>query len=116
MQKYGLCGERLGHSYSQIIHNMLGNPEYRLMNMTRDEFRDFMKKREFCAVNVTIPYKTDALALCDIVSDEAKMIGSVNTVVNKNGILYGYNTDIAGFIYMLESAGISVKGKNEATV
>lgn len=111
MEKYGLCGERLGHSYSETIHNQLGNKEYKLLSMSREDFHLFMKQRHFCAVNVTIPYKKEALQLCDIVSDEAKEIGSVNTVVNKNGTLYGYNTDIFGFIYMLEQGGIDVCGK-----
>ncbi len=111
MASYGLCGQRLSHSYSEIIHKMLGNDEYRLLSMTKEEFYSFFKERQFSAVNVTIPYKTDAYALCDTVSDEAKMIGSVNTVVNKNGHLYGYNTDIFGFIYMLEKAGVEVSGK-----
>ncbi len=111
MARYGLCGERLSHSYSEIIHKMLGNDAYRLLSMTKEEFYSFFKERPFSAVNVTIPYKTDAYALCDTVSDEAKMIGSVNTVVNKNGHLYGYNTDIFGFIYMLEKAGVEVSGK-----
>ena len=109
--KYGLCGEKLSHSYSEIIHKMLGNDEYRLLCMTKDEFYSFFRDRNFSAVNVTIPYKTDAYALCDAVSEEAEMIGSVNTVVNKNGRLFGYNTDILGFIYMLEKAGIEVCGK-----
>lgn len=90
---------------------MLGNDEYRLLSMTKEEFYSFFKTREFSAVNVTIPYKTDAYAICDTVSDEAKMIGSVNTVVNKNGHLFGYNTDIFGFIYMLERAGVEVRDK-----
>ena len=79
--------------------------------MTKEDFYAFFKQKAFCAVNVTIPYKTDAYALCDVLSDEAKMIGSVNTVVNKDGILYGHNTDIFGFIYMLETAGVVVKNK-----
>lgn len=111
MIKYGLCGEKLGHSYSEIIHKKLGNNQYRLLSMSREDFHKFMKDRDFCAVNVTIPYKTDALELCDVVSDEAKEIGSVNTVVNKNGTLYGYNTDIFGFIYMLSRKGIEICGK-----
>ena len=111
MIKYGLCGKSLKHSYSEIIHNLLGNNEYQLINLTHEEFISFMHSKDFTAVNVTIPYKTDALENCDTVSDEAKKIGSVNTVINKNGILYGYNTDYFGFRYMLERAGISVSGK-----
>ena len=111
LEKYGLCGEKLSHSYSEIIHKMLGNDEYRLLPMTKEEFYDFFARHPFCAVNVTIPYKTDAYRLCNVLSDEARSIGSVNTVVNKNGTLYGDNTDIFGFIYMLNSAGIDVRNK-----
>ncbi len=111
MTKYGLCGEKLGHSYSPIIHKMLGNENYGLFTMTREDFFSFMKEKDFSAVNVTIPYKQDALSLCDEVSEEAKNIGSVNTVVNKNDALFGYNTDIYGFIFMLENAGIEITGK-----
>ena len=111
MSSFGLCGKTLKHSYSEIIHNLLGNHDYKLLNMSKEEFYDFMKKREFCGVNVTIPYKTDALAACDSVSSEAAKIGSVNTVINRNGRLYGYNTDYFGFSYMLDSAGIDVTGK-----
>lgn len=112
MGKYGLCGEKLSHSYSEMIHKLLGNNKYCLLSMSKDEFYKFMHDKNFSAVNVTIPFKTDALKLCDIVSPEASEIGSVNTVVNKKGVLYGYNTDIHGFIYMIDRAGISVKGKN----
>lgn len=111
MIKYGLCGKSLKHSYSEIIHNLMGNNEYQLINLTHEEFIDFMKAKDFKAVNVTIPYKTDALENCDIVAPEALKIGSVNTVVNKNGTLYGYNTDYFGFKYMLDKAGIDVSGK-----
>ncbi len=111
LEKYGLCGERLSHSYSEIIHKMLGNNEYKLLSMTKEDFYDFFKNRSFNAVNVTIPYKTDAFALCDFLSNEAKDIGSVNTVVNKAGVLCGYNTDIFGFIHMLSKAGIEINGK-----
>lgn len=111
MIKYGLCGKSLKHSYSEIVHNSLGNNEYRLINLTHEEFITFMKKGDFKAVNVTIPYKTDALEICDVVSEEAQKIGSVNTVINNNGVLYGYNTDYFGFKYMLDRACINVSGK-----
>lgn len=111
MIKYGLLGKTLKHSYSEIIHRHLGNREYKLINLTKDEFDAFMRERSFNAVNVTIPYKTNALHACDVVSPEAEKIGSVNTVVNKNGVLYGYNTDYFGFKYMLEKAKITVSGK-----
>lgn len=111
MIQYGLCGRTLKHSYSKIIHEFLGNKNYRLLSLEKDELYELFECRNFCGVNVTIPYKTDALKLCDVVSDEAKSIGSVNTVVNKNGTLYGYNTDYFGFVYMLKRANISLKDK-----
>lgn len=111
MVNYGLCGKSLKHSYSEIIHNLLGNNDYKLINLTEEEFTDFIKSKKFKGVNVTIPYKTIALSLCDNVTPEAARIGSVNTVVNKNGVLYGYNTDYFGFKYMLGKANISICGK-----
>ena len=111
MIKYGLCGRTLKHSYSKIIHEKLGNNDYNLYSVEKDEFYEIMESRLFTAINVTIPYKTDALELCDVVSEEAKSIGSVNTVVNKDGKLYGYNTDYFGFVYMLKRAGIDLKNK-----
>lgn len=111
MSLYGLCGKSLKHSYSELIHNLLGNKDYSLMNFSESEFAEFLKNRNFNAVNVTIPYKTDAYKLVDILSEKAKHIGCVNTVVNRNGILYGYNTDCFGFEYMLKRAGINVYGK-----
>lgn len=111
MIQYGLCGKTLRHSYSKIIHEYLGNSDYKLLSLERDELYELFESRNFKALNVTIPYKQDALKLCDFVSDEAKAIGSANTVVNKNGKLYGYNTDYFGFVYMLNRAGISLKNK-----
>lgn len=111
MIQYGLCGRTLRHSYSKIIHEYLGNNDYKLLSLEKDELYELFESRNFKALNVTIPYKQDALSLCDVVSDEAKAIGSVNTVVNKDGVLYGYNTDYYGFVYMLKRAGISLDGK-----
>ena len=79
MITYGLCGRTLRHSYSKIIHEYLGNSEYRLLSLEKDELYELFESKNFKALNVTIPYKQDALMLCDVVSDEAKAIGSVNT-------------------------------------
>ena len=111
MISYGLCGRTLKHSYSKIIHEYLGNDKYELLSLEKDELYELFESKIFNALNVTIPYKQDALNLCDVVSDEAKEIGSVNTVVNKDGTLYGYNTDYFGFVYMLNRAGITLKDK-----
>lgn len=111
MISYGLCGRTLKHSYSKIIHEYLGNDKYELLSLEKDELYELFESKNFNALNVTIPYKQDALNLCDVVSDEARAIGSVNTVVNKDGTLYGYNTDYFGFVYMLNRAGITLKDK-----
>lgn len=111
MINYGLCGRTLKHSYSKVIHEFLGNEDYKLLSLEKDELYELFESKSFKAVNVTIPYKLDALNLCDVVSDEAMSIGSVNTVVNKDGMLYGYNTDYYGFVYMLKRAGIELCGK-----
>ena len=100
--QYGCIGEKLSHSFSPQIHCALGNPYYALTELPKEAVEEFFQKREFSAINVTIPYKKDALAACDIVSPRAVAIGSVNTVVKEaDGRIAGYNTDAYGFEYML---------------
>lgn len=109
---YGLIGKKLGHSYSKIIHEKLGNPEYILKEIPEDEIDLFFEKREFKAINVTIPYKKNAYRACDKLSETAKAIGSVNVVIKRaDGTLFGDNTDAFGFEYMMDSANIDPMGK-----
>lgn len=109
---YGLIGKKLGHSYSKIIHEKLGNSQYILKEIPENEIELFFEKREFEAINVTIPYKKNAFAACDELSETAKAIGSVNVVIKReDGTLYGDNTDAFGFEYMMDSAGIDPLGK-----
>lgn len=108
---YGLLGRKLGHSYSVPIHRKLGNSEYRLYELEPDQLGDFIRREDLGGVNVTIPYKVDAMRFCDEISPEAEAIGSVNTIVRRNGRIYGYNTDRYGFLHMLAKGGIEVKGK-----
>lgn len=112
--EYGLIGARLGHSFSAQIHKALApHSEYELCELPEeDDARRFLAQREFCAVNVTIPYKQLALAACDEVDEKAAAIGAVNTVVNRGGRLFGCNTDYAGFLYMARRAGAEFRGKN----
>lgn len=108
--KYGLLGEKLKHSFSPQIHNAFGIDDYILKEVPREEIDAFMKAKDFTAMNVTIPYKEAVIPYC--VQDEvSKEIGSVNTVVNREGILYAYNTDCLGFLYMATEAGITFTGK-----
>lgn len=108
---YGLIGGKLGHSYSKDIHEMLADYTYDLCPLTTEEFHPFMEKHEFRAINVTIPYKQDVIPYLYEMDDNASAIGAVNTIVNKDGKLYGHNTDFSGFLYMLQKHGISVQDK-----
>ena len=107
----GLIGEKLGHSFSKIIHERLADYSYELTELEKENVGEFVKSGHFDAFNVTIPYKKTVMPYLDIISPEARAIGAVNTIVKKDGQLFGYNTDYFGFSYMLEKSGIDVKGK-----
>lgn len=110
--EYGLIGEKLGHSYSKIIHErLLDNYEYELHPLAKEEVDAFMKEKAFKAINVTIPYKQTVIPYLDEIEDAALKIGAVNTVVNKKGRLCGYNTDYGGFVYMLKANHIEIQDK-----
>ena len=109
--EYGLIGEKLGHSFSKIIHEKLADYTYELCPLAKDELDAFMTAKQFKAINVTIPYKQDVIPYCDVLDDSAKRIGVVNTIVNRDGKLFGYNTDFAGFLYNLNAHGITLKDK-----
>ena len=110
--EYGLIGGRLGHSYSKIIHEMLCGYRYDLCPLpTEAEAKAFLEKRPFKAINVTIPYKKLVMEYCTYIDPRAKAIGAVNTVVNKNGLLYGYNTDYMGFAHLCDAHGVDFTGR-----
>ena len=109
--KYGLIGERLGHSFSKEVHGMLSDYEYEIREIAKDELDSFMRCADFKAINVTIPYKEAVIPYLSGISEEAKLIGSVNTVVKRDGKLYGYNTDFAGMTALINKMRISIKGK-----
>ena len=110
--EYGLIGSKLGHSYSKIIHEMLCGYRYDLCPLpTEEEARAFLTRRAFKAINVTIPYKRLVMEFCSYIDPRAKAIGAVNTVVNRNGLLYGYNTDYLGFAYLADAHGVEFTGR-----
>ena len=110
--EYGLIGAKLGHSYSKIIHEMLCGYHYDLCPLpTEEEARAFLTRRQFKAINVTIPYKKLVMEYCSYIDPQAKAIGAVNTVVNKNGLLYGYNTDYMGFAHLCDAHGVNFAGR-----
>ena len=87
--EYGCIGEHLSHSFSKEIHNALADYEYEIREIEREKLSEFFEKRDFKAINVTIPYKQEIIPFLDEISEEARKINAVNTVVNKNGRLYG---------------------------
>ena len=109
--EYGLLGERLGHSFSPQIHRDLAGYDYQLLPTPPEAVEDLFARRAFQGLNVTIPYKRTVMPLCDEIDPRAAAIGVVNTVVNRNGRLTGYNTDIDGFLYMARRAGVDMTGK-----
>ncbi len=110
--EYGLIGEKLGHSFSKEIHTKYFGLKYDLKELAPNEVGAFLKKRDFKAINVTIPYKQTVMPYLDFVSDVAKKIGAVNVIVNENGKLYGYNTDYLGLKGMIKKSGVSLLNKN----
>ena len=109
--KFGLLGRTLGHSYSPRIHSALGNTNYELFEREPSQLQEFFADPELQGINITIPYKVNALEACDVVDPRAERIGCVNTMVRKDGKWYGYNTDYDGFVFTLQHAGIDVSGK-----
>jgi shikimate dehydrogenase len=117
IKKFGLLGEKLGHSFSPDIHTMIFeknsiNGEYHLFELKKEEIENLIKKpKDIHGLNVTVPYKTTVMDYLDEISPEARSIGAVNTITFKNGKSRGYNTDYHGFGMMLEKNGVALNGK-----
>ena len=111
---YGCIAEHLGHSFSALIHARLADYKYELCELSPCEVDGFMRARDFRAINVTIPYKQTVIPYLDEVDEIARRIGAVNTIVNRDGRLYGYNTDFAGMCALIERMGVSLCGKKVA--
>lgn len=111
-KRCGLIGEKLGHSFSPAIHGKLADYEYKLYELSPEQVGPFLEKKEYDGLNVTIPYKKTVIPYCDELTEAAKSIGSVNTIVKRpDGTLLGHNTDYDGFMWLLKNAGADVKGK-----
>lgn len=109
--EYGLIGEHLPHSFSKEIHEQLASYTYELHEVAKDELDAFMKAKDFKAINVTIPYKQDVIPYLDVISESAREIGAVNTIVNRGGRLYGDNTDQTGMTALIRKLGLELSGK-----
>jgi len=108
---YGCIGEKLAHSFSKEIHAQLFDYKYELCEIEREKLGEFMQKKDFAAINVTIPYKEQVIEYLDFIDQTAKKIGAVNTIVNQNGRLTGYNTDFSGITALILKNSISLENK-----
>ncbi|MBR4086509.1 MAG: shikimate dehydrogenase [Clostridia bacterium] len=108
---YGLIGEKLGHSFSKEIHELLADYTYELKEIPSQDLQGFFEERAFEAINVTVPYKQTVMPFLDEISPKAQAIGAVNTVVKRDGKLYGYNTDILGMAALLDYHKIDIENK-----
>lgn len=124
MKVFGLFGEKLSHSLSPEIHNMLYEAlgikaSYSLFQIQPSMLKDAVQSiRALCinGVNVTIPYKLKVIEYLDSISNEALRIGAVNTIFNNENQLMGYNTDYTGFGRMLEKHSINVHNKSAVVI
>ncbi len=114
--KFGLIGEHLPHSFSKDIHSLIGRfdkneYDYAIKELRPDEVGSFLDKKDFCGINVTIPYKETVIPYLYEIDKVAKDIGAVNTAVNRGGKLFGYNTDYYGLRDLIIHTGIDLGGK-----
>ena len=109
--RYGLLGEKLPHSFSKEIHEKLGRYTYELIEVAKEDFAAFAEKRDFTAINITIPYKRDIIPYLATISEQAEKIGAVNVALNRGGELHGYNTDFLGLRNLILRAGFDPNGK-----
>lgn len=110
--KYGLLGEKLGHSISPEIHEIYGNSDYQLLEVPENQVKNFILAKKYQGLNITIPYKEKVLPFCDQLSARAKKIGSINTLIlQADNSLYGDNTDYLGFLHLAAVANLNFRGK-----
>ena len=109
--QYGLIGEKLSHSFSKEIHESFAPYKYELCEISRENLGSFLQKREFCAINVTMPYKKEVIPHLDEISNSAQELQAVNCIVNRNGKLCGFNTDYFGMRDLIRKSKIDISNK-----
>ena len=114
--QYGCIGEHLKHSFSAEIHRLLADYQYEIKEIAPQDLDAFLERREFSGINVTIPYKEKVIPHLFWISERAKAIGAVNTVVNREGKLYGYNTDFYGMQSLINRLRLDLKNKKVAVL
>ncbi len=123
-KRSGLIGHPLGHSISPVIHNYLGkrlgiDVDYTLMDTLKENLEEQINNlagNAICGVNVTVPYKTDVIKFLSEADESVSAIGACNTIVIRNGISTGYNTDYLGIGRAFEDYGITLKDKRVAII
>ncbi len=113
MNTYYLIGEHLTHSFSAEIHRGFGRYAYELRELRPEELGDFLKTGDFSGLNVTIPYKQAVIPFLDRLDERAASIGAVNTIVKRDSLLWGYNTDFGGMIAAMRR--LCLHGQDAAT-
>ena len=108
---YGCIGEHLPHSFSREIHEQIGAYAYELKELAPDELPGFLAGRSFCGINVTIPYKKAVIPYLDRIDATAQAVGAVNTIVNRDGCLSGFNTDLDGLTRLIRRIGLDLRRK-----
>lgn len=107
-----LIGEKIDYSLSPEIHKCFGNDSYAIKEVGKESISSFFKERKFEGINITIPYKIEAIKYVDWKSELASQVGCVNTVINQNGMLKGYNSDVYGLIALFKRFSIDIKDKH----
>lgn len=111
MKKFAVFGDPIAHSISPRLHNLAINALNLDAFYGRVWLKDGKKLKEtffglaLNGANITVPHKEIAFEICDEIDDYAQNIGSINTLVSKNGKIYGYNTDAPGFIKAISRFG-----------
>ncbi|GKX65426.1 shikimate dehydrogenase [Inconstantimicrobium mannanitabidum] len=119
MKTFGLIGEKLSHSLSPEIHNVIFQKlgikaTYNLFEVENNniaEVGEAIRVLNIKGVNITIPYKEEVINSVEELSKEAEKIGAINTIINCEGVLKGYNTDYYGFGRMLNRFSVSLQNK-----
>lgn len=117
---FGILGTPISHTLSPLMHSFMAKKSgqdlaYLAFDVTPENFDGAIqgiKKMGASGFNITAPHKISVIDHIDVVSEDAKIMNSVNTIVNKNGVWHGYNTDGDGFCESLLIEGCEIKDKN----
>lgn len=121
----GVMGDPIAHSKSPVMHNAALqaagiNGMYMPLHVKPDQLQAAVQgivALGYRGVNVTIPHKEQVMQYIDVIDESARLIGAVNTIVNDNGTLTGYNTDGMGYVRSLKEEAVpQIEGKRIAVL